>query len=234
MNSEDKQYTALLPAAGIGSRMQASVPKQYLCLGELTILETTAKVFLSHPAIKQVLIVLHPEDKWFSQLSLAKDSRIHTVTGGDERADSVLAGLQAANQNEWVLVHDAARPCITQGDISKLISSVEKQQCGGLLATQVRDTMKRGAKDKVAETVSREQLWHALTPQMFKARELKENIQNALLSGAAITDEASAMEWANSPVSLVTGRSDNIKVTCPEDLALAKWFISQQKSEEVV
>ena len=234
MNFESKQYTALLPAAGIGSRMQSAIPKQYLRLGDLTILETTAKIFLSHPAIKQLVIVLHPEDKWFSELGLANDSQIQTVIGGDERADSVLAGLEAAKQDEWILVHDAARPCITQSDINKLISTVEHQQCGGILATPVRDTMKRSAKDKVAETVSREQLWHALTPQMFKAGELKENIQNALLSGAAITDEASAMEWASSPVNLVTGRSDNIKVTCPEDLALAKWFISQQQNEEVV
>ncbi|GAB1622175.1 2-C-methyl-D-erythritol 4-phosphate cytidylyltransferase [Agarivorans albus] len=234
MKSECKQYTALLPAAGIGSRMQASLPKQYLRLGEQTILETTAKVFLSHPAIKNLIIVLHPNDTWFNQLSLAKDVRINTVVGGDERADSVLAGLKAAKKDEWILVHDAARPCITQSDISKLISAVEQQQCGGILATQVRDTMKRGADGKIAQTVSREQLWHALTPQMFKVKQLKDNIQNALLTGTAITDEASAMEWANCPVSLVTGRSDNIKVTCPEDLALAKWFISQQQNEEEI
>ncbi|MPW29005.1 2-C-methyl-D-erythritol 4-phosphate cytidylyltransferase [Agarivorans sp. B2Z047] len=234
MKSECKQYTALLPAAGIGSRMQASLPKQYLRLGEQTILETTAKVFLSHPAIKNLIIVLHPKDTWFNQLPLAKDGRINTVVGGDERADSVLAGLKAAKQDEWILVHDAARPCITQSDISKLISAVEQQQCGGILATQVRDTMKRGADGKIAQTVSREQLWHALTPQMFKVKQLKDNIQNALLTGTAITDEASAMEWANCPVSLVTGRSDNIKVTCPEDLALAKWFISQQQNEEEI
>ncbi|MDO6684290.1 MULTISPECIES: 2-C-methyl-D-erythritol 4-phosphate cytidylyltransferase [unclassified Agarivorans] len=234
MISSIKQYTALLPAAGIGSRMQASIPKQYLSLGEKTILETTAAAFLSHPAIAKVIVVLHPNDRWFKDLSIACSPSIQTVEGGDERADSVLAGLQTINDDEWVLVHDAARPCITHQDISLLIASCEQHQHGGILASPVRDTMKRSADGKVEHTVSREQLWHALTPQMFLVQSLKQNISNAMAAGEKITDEASAMEWAEQPVSIIEGRSDNIKVTCPEDLALAKWYLSQQQQKEVV
>ncbi|MGY5452652.1 2-C-methyl-D-erythritol 4-phosphate cytidylyltransferase [Agarivorans sp. MS3-6] len=233
MSSHSKQYTALLPAAGIGSRMQADIPKQYLYLAGKTILETTALAFLSHPRIAQVVVVLHPDDQWFSALEIAHSGRVSVVQGGDERADSVLAGLQTIT-DDWVLVHDAARPCITHDDISTLIETVEQTNHGGILACQVRDTMKRGAAGKVEHTVSREQLWHALTPQMFQVQTLRQNICDALAAGASITDEASAMEWADHTVNLVEGRSDNIKVTCPEDLALARWYLSQQQNNEVV
>ncbi|WP_432463563.1 MULTISPECIES: 2-C-methyl-D-erythritol 4-phosphate cytidylyltransferase [unclassified Agarivorans] len=232
MNFISKQYIALLPAAGIGSRMQADIPKQYLKIGQQTILETTLGVFLSHPDIARVVVVLHPEDQWFKHLAIAASDKVLTVFGGEERADSVLAGLGVIDQNAWVLVHDAARPCITHQDISKLIRHVELHADGAILATPVRDTMKRAASGKVEHTVSREQLWHALTPQMFQVAPLKQCLSQALKAGGQITDEASAMEWAGQPVSIVVGRSDNIKVTCPEDLALAEWYVSQQLNKE--
>ncbi|WP_421300735.1 2-C-methyl-D-erythritol 4-phosphate cytidylyltransferase [Aeromonas veronii] len=219
--------TAIVPAAGIGSRMGADCPKQYLQLAGKTILEHTLERLLSHPAIAQVIVALAPHDRWFEALPVAADPRIVRVEGGAERAFSVLNGLHVA-QGEWVLVHDAARPCLTHGDLDALIAAA--MNCGGaILGSRVRDTMKRSdGEGNIIATVEREQLWHALTPQMFPTRTLKRALEEELLLGATITDEASAMERAGFTVRMVEGRADNIKVTRPEDLSLAGLFLSQQ------
>ncbi|MGR1185102.1 2-C-methyl-D-erythritol 4-phosphate cytidylyltransferase [Aeromonas veronii] len=220
--------TAIVPAAGIGSRMGADCPKQYLQLAGKTILEHTLERLLSHPAIAQVIVALAPHDRWFEALPVAADPRIVRVEGGAERAFSVLNGLHVA-QGEWVLVHDAARPCLTHGDLDALIAAA--MNCGGaILGSRVRDTMKRSdGEGNIIATVEREQLWHALTPQMFPTRALKRALEEGLLLlGASITDEASAMERAGFTVRMVEGRADNIKVTRPEDLSLAGLFLSQQ------
>ncbi|MFQ1595975.1 2-C-methyl-D-erythritol 4-phosphate cytidylyltransferase [Aeromonas veronii] len=219
--------TVIVPAAGIGSRMGADCPKQYLQLAGKTILEHTLERLLSHPAIAQVIVALAPHDRWFEALPVAADPRIVRVEGGAERAFSVLNGLHVA-QGEWVLVHDAARPCLTHGDLDALI--VAAMNCGGaILGSRVRDTMKRSdGEGNIIATVEREQLWHALTPQMFPTRALKRALEEGLLLGATITDEASAMERAGFTVRMVEGRADNIKVTRPEDLSLAGLFLSQQ------
>ncbi|MFM5659602.1 2-C-methyl-D-erythritol 4-phosphate cytidylyltransferase [Aeromonas veronii] len=219
--------TAIVPAAGIGSRMGADCPKQYLQLAGKTILEHTLERLLSHPAIAQVIVALAPHDRWFEALPVAADPRIVRVEGGAERAFSVLNGLHVA-QGEWVLVHDAARPCLTHGDLDALI--VAAMGCGGaILGSRVRDTMKRSdGEGNIIATVEREQLWHALTPQMFPTRTLKWALEEGLLLGATITDEASAMERAGFTVRMVEGRADNIKVTRPEDLSLAGLFLNQQ------
>ncbi|MCF5891062.1 2-C-methyl-D-erythritol 4-phosphate cytidylyltransferase [Aeromonas veronii] len=219
--------TAIVPAAGIGSRMGADCPKQYLQLAGKTILEHTLERLLSHPAIAQVIVALALHDRWFEALPVAADPRIVRVEGGAERAFSVLNGLHVA-QGEWVLVHDAARPCLTHGDLDALIATA--MNCGGaILGSRVRDTMKRSdGEGNIIATVEREQLWHALTPQMFPTRALKRALEEGLLLGATITDEASAMERAGFAVRMVEGRADNIKVTRPEDLSLAGLFLSQQ------
>ena len=219
--------TAIVPAAGIGSRMGADCPKQYLQLAGKTILEHTLERLLSHPAIAQVIVALAPHDRWFEALPVAADPRIVRVEGGAERAFSVLNGLHVA-QGEWVLVHDAARPCLTHGDLDALIATA--MNCGGaILGSRVRDTMKRSdGEGNIIATVEREQLWHALTPQMFPTRALQRALEEGLLLGATITDEASAMERAGFAVRMVEGRADNIKVTRPEDLSLAGLFLSQQ------
>ncbi len=223
--------TAIVPAAGIGSRMGADCPKQYLTLAGKTILEHTLGCLLSHPAIARVMVALAPHDEWFEQLAVAADPRILRVEGGIERAYSVLNALHVA-QGKWVLVHDAARPCLCHGDLDKLIATA--MACdGAILGSRVRDTMKRtdGAGNIVA-TVEREQLWHALTPQMFPAGTLKRALEEGLALGALITDEASAMERAGFTVKMVEGRADNIKVTRPEDLSLAELFLQQQSARQ--
>ena len=223
--------TAIVPAAGIGSRMGADCPKQYLTLAGKTILEHTLGCLLSHPAIARVIVALAPHDGWFEQLAVAADPRILRVEGGIERAYSVLNALHVA-EGKWVLVHDAARPCLTHEDLDALIASA--MACdGAILGSRVRDTMKRtdGARNIVA-TVEREQLWHALTPQMFPAGTLKRALEEGLALGALITDEASAMERAGFTVKMVEGRADNIKVTRPEDLSLAELFLQQQSARQ--
>lgn len=202
-------------------------PKQYLTIGHQTIVEHAIRPLLSHPRISRVIVALSPDDTIFCSLPLSQDPRIHTVTGGGQRADSVLAGLCAAADTPWVLVHDAARPCLHNDDLNRLLALTVSSKVGGILAVPVRDTMKRaGAGNMVAHTVAREALWHALTPQLFPLILLRECLERALQSGAVITDEASALEYCGYHPELVMGRSDNIKVTRPEDLPLAEFFLT--------
>ncbi len=218
---------AIIPAAGSGLRMNSALPKQYLRLGEKTILEHTAQHLLSHPLIKELVIVISPNDSYFAASGLNKNPQITQAIGGQTRAESVLAGLKAT-EAKWVLVHDAARPCLRQQDLDALIKAALSHPDGALLATPVKDTMKRAdTKSCILSTESREQLWHALTPQMFKRLDLLQALEKALSQDAIITDEASAMEWCNKRPLLVQGHADNIKVTLAEDLALAEFILSR-------
>ncbi|MFG1173569.1 2-C-methyl-D-erythritol 4-phosphate cytidylyltransferase [Erwiniaceae bacterium CAU 1747] len=226
---------AIVPAAGIGSRMLSECPKQYLSIGNKTILEHSLDALLAHHAVTQVIVALSPDDVHFSRLPVANDPRILQVVGGSQRADSVLAGLMAAENAQWVLVHDAARPCLHLSDLTRLLELTQRSEVGGILAAPVRDTMKRSATDgseTIAHTVEREALWHALTPQLFPLSLLRNCLERALREGASITDEASALEYCGYHPELVSGRSDNLKVTRPEDLALAEFYLTQIYNKE--
>ncbi|MEI6858549.1 MAG: 2-C-methyl-D-erythritol 4-phosphate cytidylyltransferase [Shewanella sp.] len=226
MHDLKEKIVAIVPAAGIGSRMAADVPKQYLKIAGQSILSLTLQVFLTHPKIGSVIIALHPQDRYFSSLPEARDPKLLRVVGGEERSDSVLACLNRVDRDCWAMVHDAARPCLTHSDIDKLIDSRDLFPQGAILASPVRDTMKRGDKQgRIEQTVCREQLWHALTPQFFPVMSLRDNLAKAIALKVNITDEASAMEWAGIAPGLVTGRGDNIKITHPDDLRLAKLFL---------
>ncbi|MGO4891114.1 2-C-methyl-D-erythritol 4-phosphate cytidylyltransferase [Flavobacterium sp. W21_SRS_FM6] len=226
-------FTVVVPAAGIGKRMGAAVPKQYLFIAEKTVIEHTLSNLMAHPQIAKVVVVLHPEDHYFKELNIARSPKITTVIGGDERSDSVLAGLAAVNCNEtWVLVHDAARPCLHHDDLSALLQLAEHGQVGGILATPVRDTMKRGnPKHLVVKTESRDHLWHALTPQLFPLKILTSALSKAQKMQISMTDEASAIEYFGGQVKLVSGRASNIKITQHEDLLLAEFYLSQLLKE---
>ena len=225
---------AVVPAAGFGRRMQTECPKQYLSIGNQTILEHSVHALLAHPRVKHVVIAISPGDSRFAQLPLANHPRITVVDGGEERADSVLAGLKAAGDAQWVLVHDAARPCLHQDDLARLLALSETSRTGGILAAPVRDTMKRAepGKNAIAHTVDRNGLWHALTPQFFPRELLHDCLTRALNEGATITDEASALEYCGFHPQLVEGRADNIKVTRPEDLALAEFYLTRSRHQE--
>tara|TARA_R110001583_G_scaffold10698_2_gene49051 strand:+ start:19919 stop:20608 length:690 start_codon:yes stop_codon:yes gene_type:complete len=222
-----RNLSVVIPAAGIGQRVGASIPKQYLPLLGKTIIEHSLLPFLEHPRITRVIVSLAKNDQWFINLPVAQHTKVETVVGGVERVDSVLAALKIINGEDYVLVHDAARPCIQQEDINKLINAVEDKQQGAILACKVRDTMKRSDQNNtISNTVERENLWHALTPQMFENQQLI-NAISASSSSGKITDEASALEMSGVPVMIVEGRSDNLKVTREEDLKLAAFYLSQ-------
>jgi len=218
----------VVPAAGIGSRMGADCPKQYLSLLDKPLIEHTLTRLLSHPALSQIIVVIAADDPHFMTLPLASHPRIQVTLGGAERAQSVLHGL-ALVESEWVMVHDAARPCLTHADIDRLMAAALAGE-GALLGSRVRDTMKRtDANGQILETVPREQLWHALTPQMFRTQALSDALARGLAEQACLTDEASAMERVGIFARMVEGRADNIKVTRPEDLALAALYLKQQE-----
>lgn len=221
-------FWAVIPAAGVGSRMRADRPKQYLQLDGRTILEHTLDCFLTHPNLRGLVISLAVDDPWWPSLACASDSRIHRAAGGSERADSVLGGLRqlselGAGAMDWVLVHDAARPNLARADLDCLLSELADDPVGGLLAVPVRDTLKRvGADGRVQETVDRSVIWQAYTPQMFRLGALEQALAGALAEKVAITDEASALEWAGQAPRLIEGRADNLKITRPEDLEWLK------------
>lgn len=227
---EWSRLAAVVPAAGRGSRMGAAIAKQYLPLVGKTIIEHTLEALLALPQLPRIYVALAADDDQFQRLPLAADPRITTVIGGAERADSVAAALDQllADGYDWALVHDAARPCITPSEIEALVARANALGHGAIVASRVRDTMKRAhaGSEQIAETVSRADLWHALTPQLFPARMLAEAITAAAAAGVAVTDEASAMEWRAQPVALVAGSRWNIKVTEPEDLTLAALWLS--------
>jgi 2-C-methyl-D-erythritol 4-phosphate cytidylyltransferase len=235
----DRQFVVIVPAAGVGKRMLASCPKQYLKINNQSILTHTTNRLLSHPNITQVIIVLSDEDEYFTQTELADNANIVRVSGGKERVDSVLNGLRSIDieNRPWVLVHDAARPCVTHADIDALIEQCLTNNSGGLLAAKVIDTMKQSSQSHsniVNRTIDRSYLWHAFTPQMYKTAELKQAIEQAMEQGFEITDESSAIELAKLPSLLVQGRRDNIKITRPEDLALATFYLDQQQNEQQI
>ena len=220
---------AIVPAAGIGCRMNNQIPKQYLKIGSMTVIEHTLNKLLSHPKITQVIVVINREDVIFKTLEVAMHDRIKVTIGGETRAESVLAGLHLLNDNQWALVHDAARPCVCHDDITQLIDIVLNAQQGGILATRVSDTIKRAYQnnDNIIEySEDRNYLWAAATPQLFKANELKSCLQQALDNHMTITDEASAIEYCGGHPLLVECRRDNIKITRPEDLALATFYLT--------
>ncbi|OUS30959.1 2-C-methyl-D-erythritol 4-phosphate cytidylyltransferase [Thalassotalea sp. 42_200_T64] len=247
-------YSVVVPAAGIGKRMSKNIAKQYLKISGKCIIEHTLERLLSHPKINRIVVALAEHDQYFRRLAIANNPQINTVIGGGERSDSVLAGLKALTNDfandrtdeenntshNWVLVHDAARPCVTHADIDALIEFCQSNcsgndSAGAILATPVRDTMKRcSSSQQISHTEERENLWHAQTPQMFKLTQLTQALTQGLRDNAPITDEASAMEHVGINSFVVSGREDNIKITRPSDLNLAAFILTQQKEEACV
>ena len=220
-------FSVVIPAAGIGKRVGADIPKQYLTILDKTIIEHSIAPFLAHPDIKKVIVSVAKNDQWFKTLSVAQHPKLTIVEGGKERVDSVLNALKTLPNNDYVLVHDAARPCLQTSDIDKLISHARTTKTGAMLACRVRDTMKRtNQSNQIEHTVERQNLWHALTPQMFNNQQLITAISN-IDEQHLITDEASAIELAGGSVTILEGRSDNLKVTQSEDLLLAEFYLSK-------
>jgi 2-C-methyl-D-erythritol 4-phosphate cytidylyltransferase len=237
MQDHEKAWV-VIPAAGVGKRMQANKPKQYLELLGKTVIEHTLNCFFSYPNIAGVVVVISSGDEYWQDITLPDVSMpVHIAEGGKERADSVLNGLSyladnmRVDEQTWVMVHDAARPCLTHQELDCLFANGSLDDIGGILATPVRDTMKRQKEGEtvISHTEDREGMWHALTPQMFRLGQLKTALSSALEKELAVTDEASAMEFAGYSPSLIEGLETNLKITRPADLALAEFFLRRKK-----
>ncbi|MER2529037.1 MAG: 2-C-methyl-D-erythritol 4-phosphate cytidylyltransferase [Candidatus Competibacter denitrificans] len=227
------RYWAVVPAAGAGRRMNATIPKQYLTLAGQPVIAHTLDILLRYPRLTGMVIAISAEDEWWPNIAAGRlaEKPLWVVTGGVERGHSVLNGLDAlwerAHPDDWVLVHDAARPCLRSDDLERLLTELADDPVGGLLAIPVRDTLKQADKaGRVTATVDRSRLWHALTPQMFRLGMLREALRDALARGLTVTDEAAAMEAAGFAPRLVEGRADNLKITRPEDLMLAEFYLT--------
>lgn len=225
-------FWAVVPAAGVGRRMGADRPKQYLDLdGQAVIVHSVARV-LTDPRVLGAVVAIAPTDPYWPGLRIPTAKPIRTVIGGHERADSVWNALLALGEaaTSWVVVHDAARPCLRPGDLEHLLDqAIASGDDGAILAVPVRDTMKRAdAEGRITATVERRQLWHALTPQVFRLDPLRHALRGALDAGHPVTDEASAMEWAGRAPRLVEGHGDNVKITHPTDLSAAHQSLTAQ------
>ncbi|WP_431686336.1 2-C-methyl-D-erythritol 4-phosphate cytidylyltransferase [Hahella sp. NBU794] len=234
---EEHKLWVIVPAAGVGSRMGGECPKQYLKLLDRSVLEHTLDRLLSAPGISQIYLPLHPQDKWWPEIAGKYIGKTIPVAGGAERSTSVLNALEKmephASAEDWVLVHDVARPCFRINDISNLMQSLWNTQPGGLLGVPVADTVKRtSATGEVLDTVPRTNLWRAYTPQMFRFGILLAALRQGLEKGVNITDEASAIEALGLRPVMVEGHSDNIKITHPQDLPLAEIFLRRIMQEE--
>lgn len=226
------KYYTIITAAGIGSRMQSAVPKQYLELQGKPVLVHTVERFLSYPKIEKIVVVLQQDDQYWPKLQIADQDKIMTANGGKERCQTVLNGLRRLEDivkpYDWVLVQDAVRPCLTHSDLDKLINTVDDHQIGGLLGAPLVDTIKRvNTNGTVNKTMERKHLWAAFTPQMFRFQLLKDALHHAISVQEFVTDDAAAIELSGHQPLMVEGRRDNIKITYPQDLQLAEYYLSR-------
>jgi len=230
------QCWAVLPAAGTGSRMGSEVPKQYLEVAGATIFEHSLQALLREPRIRGAVVALQSGDQRAALCPLMADDRVRSVQGAQARSGSVMAALNdlapLAQSGDWVLVHDAARPCLSAADLAALIDRVIDSGTGGILAERMVDTVKQASADgRVQATLDRSGLWRAQTPQMFRLGELRDALARAIAARSDVTDEASAMEMAGHPVQLVAATGCNLKVTVPADLAQAAWHLQHREAQ---
>lgn len=239
--NQEPTHWVLIPAAGVGSRMKSAVPKQYLKIFESTILEHTAKVFKDDSRFCRILIGLAPTDPYIDTLNLIDNERVDRFDGGKERVHTVLNGLNSikdqANDDDWVWVHDAARPCLSSDDIDKiferLASSGGANSDGMLLVAPLFDTIKSSDNGACIDgTLDRSKLWRALTPQVFRFRDLLDALNKCVSTNSLVTDEASAIEINGGRPLLIEGQETNIKVTRPRDIELARSYFSKLPEKE--
>lgn len=230
----------IVPAAGIGSRFESDRPKQYALLNDKTVLEQSVSRLLQLVDVEKIVIALHPDDAYWPRLSLANNERVEAVAGAEERFLSVFNALNTllphCDENDWVLVHDAARPCVRLEDLQSLLKR-GRSGAGAILGVPVNDTIKAVTEDdelnapmkKIQSSVDRRLLWVAQTPQMFRIGLLHDALRLAIKEKTLVTDEAMAMELAGHEVNIVRGSADNIKITVHSDLILAKHFLALQE-----
>jgi 2-C-methyl-D-erythritol 4-phosphate cytidylyltransferase len=232
------RHWVIVPAAGIGRRMQSERPKQYLELVGMPVLSHVLHRLAQLPRVDALVVALHPEDRYWDAINKPLHARLKTVAGGAERCHSVYNALDSldgeAQEQDWVLVHDAARPCVRMSDVLRLLRDIGRHPAGGLLALPLNDTVKRADAALQAETtVDRSGLWRAQTPQVFRYGALKSALASALAGNRLVTDESQAMELAGHRPLLVAGSADNIKITDMQDMKLAELYLQLQSREQV-
>ncbi len=236
-STDTARHWVLIPAAGCGRRMGSQQPKQYLTLAGYSVLEHVLRRFGDCAQIDGIMLVLAADDPYWPQLKVRIRPPLWTTPGADERCRSVWAGLQAlqdmATADDWVLVHDAARPCLHPQDLHRLLETVQNDAVGGLLAVPARDTIKRAdSQGRVVATEDRSMLWQAQTPQMFRYGLLCQALQTSFDQGYTVTDEASAIERLGYAPRLVPSQHTNLKLTTPDDLAYAEYCLQQSLTTE--
>lgn len=229
-------YWLIMPAAGSGRRFGTALPKQYAPLLGRTVIEWALKPFIDDPRCSGIVVALAPQDPWWPPIAKRLPAAIATVGGGEQRSGSVLNGLRAlgtrADERDWVLVHDAARPCLPPADLAHLLRELRDEQTGGLLAAPGADTLKYGptmGQSAVERTVDRTGLWRALTPQMFRFGALRKALEAAHGAGRTPTDESQALEWVGARPLLIEGSAANIKVTTAQDLVMAAAILNSRQ-----
>lgn len=228
------QHFLIIPASGVGARMNAELPKQYLKLESgLTVLDQTLETLLGIAQIKGCVVAIAEGDTEFKKSMFARDDKLlATAVGGAQRFYSVLSalhGLRAfAKDSDWVLVHDAARPCVKASAVVELIETLKDHSVGGLLATQVVDTIKKSDGRMVEKTLDRSTLWQAQTPQMYRFGVLFKALNNVIENNLSITDEAGSIEHLGLQSVLVLASKSNLKITTPEDLDLANFYLKRE------
>ncbi|HIG89310.1 2-C-methyl-D-erythritol 4-phosphate cytidylyltransferase [Candidatus Thioglobus sp.] len=226
------RYYLIVPASGIGTRMKSDLPKQYLKLNNgLSVLDQTLKTLLSINKITGCIIAIANEDTLFKKSKFYKHLKILAkVAGGKERFHSVISALNTlklfANDNDWVLVHDAARPCVNAKEVMTLMNKLKNHPTGGLLATPVVDTVKQATNNIIEKTLDRSNLWQAQTPQMYRFGVLSKALENVTKNNLSITDEASAIELLGLESVIIPSSKSNLKITTPEDLELANFYLN--------
>ncbi|MBQ0723895.1 MAG: 2-C-methyl-D-erythritol 4-phosphate cytidylyltransferase [Cycloclasticus sp.] len=235
MKNKNNKVFCIIPAAGVGARMQSSTPKQYLGFRQSTVLDATLSRLLDNDLIDKLVVVIQANDEFWPNSRYFSHDKIIVAKGGVQRADSVLNGIGTIKplltKGDWLLVHDAARPCVKVSDIETLINTCIRRESGAILATRINDTVKKESADGSISTLDRASLWRALTPQMFKADDLEKALVKAKMSGSIVTDEASAIEQTGKQVHIVEASADNIKITESADLDLANFYINQQEKK---
>lgn len=234
--SQYQNTIAIIAAAGIGSRMESATPKQYLKIDRQTILDITLGKFLDHPSIGLVILVISAEDIYFKHLERINDQKLVIIEGGAERVDSVNNALNFLSDSDLpddvgIMVHDAARPCITSEDLDKLEKVFKSSRNPCVLVSPIVDTLQKiDDNNVIIEKTDRRHIVRALTPQMAKFIDLKSSLAEAILQKKFVTDEASALHDNGFKVSIVMGRSDNIKLTYPEDIELVEFYLQRQNN----
>ena len=230
-HSITEKIWAVVPAAGSGSRMAADRPKQYLSVKGKTIIQHTLDRLFELP-LSGLVVCISPQDKDWEKLNFSHEKLLSVIHGGETRAHSVLNGLlflsEKADNEDWVMVHDAARPAVSEQALKRLIDELQQHETGGLLAVPVNDTVKlANALQAVEKTLDRSQLWYAQTPQMYRFGVLKQALEQAIEQNLPITDESSAIELMGLESKLVMGDASNIKVTTPADMALIETLLEK-------